>query len=272
MTGYNEGGRHRRGSNDPRSAVQRVPEPRQSATVRTLPRPDSEGPQAGPFVRLLAAKAWPLTLILVVQAALSMRLIWSNTAFIDEAEYILAGHMELAHLTQHTAFATYFSGAPVIYPPIAAYFDSLGGLAAARLLSLAFMLVATTLLHGVARRLLSDRVAATLAAALFAWLGSAQFLGAFATYDAMALTLLAAATWLGVLAAEKSGWVSYALLVGAGFAMALADATKYAAALFDPVVIAVIGLAVWRKRGPLIGSAIAVLATAVTASAAYRCI
>jgi hypothetical protein len=193
-----------------------------------------------------------------------MRLIWSNTAFLDEAEYLLAGHLELAHLTQHTAFSTYFSGAPVIYPPIAAYFDGLGGLAAARLLSLAFMLLATTLLHGVARRLLSDRVAATLAAALFAWLGPTQFLGAFATYDAMALGLLAAATWLGVLAAEKSGWVSYALLVGASFTMALADATKYASALFNPVVIAVIGLAVWRKRGRADGPAAAVLVTTIT--------
>ena len=62
------------------------------------------------------------------------------------------------------------------------------------------MLGATVLLHGVTKRIF-DRLSAAFAAALFAALGSAQFLGAFATYDAMALFLLATATWLGIRAA-----------------------------------------------------------------------
>ncbi len=90
-----------------------------------------------------------LLAILTIQAALSLRLVRSNSAFTDEALYLWAGHLEWAHWLHGTPippFPTYFSGAPVIYPPIAAIADSLGGLAAARILSLCFMLGATALL------------------------------------------------------------------------------------------------------------------------------
>ena len=81
-------------------------------------------------------------------------------------------------------FAAYFSGAPVVYPPIGALADSVGGLTGARVLSLLFMLGATALLWGTARRLFGRR-AAFFAAALFAVSGPALHLGAFATYDAL---------------------------------------------------------------------------------------
>jgi hypothetical protein len=87
-----------------------------------------------------------VTLVLVVQAALSLRLVWSATAFIDEGEYLTVGHLELAHYLHHAAIpdvASYLSGSPVVYPPLAAIADDAGGLVAARLLSLAFMLIAT---------------------------------------------------------------------------------------------------------------------------------
>src|SRR5260370_8189369 len=106
------------------------------------------------LARLLTARGWPLAIILAIQAALSLRLVWTATAFQDEALYLAVGHLELAHLQHHAPipdFASYLSGAPVVYPPFGAIADSLGGLAAARLLSLAFMLVATALLHGVTR-------------------------------------------------------------------------------------------------------------------------
>src|ERR1700735_5157340 len=86
-------------------------------------------------------------------------------------------------------FPSYFSGAPVVYPPLGAMAAALGGLYGARILSLFFMLFATVLLHGVTRRIY-DRRSANFAAAIFAGLGATQFLGAFATYDAMALMLL----------------------------------------------------------------------------------
>src|SRR5690348_2557123 len=72
---------------------------------------------------LLAAVlgAWPLLVVLAVQAALSVRLLWADTAFQDEATYLWAGHLELAHWLHGAPippFPTFFSGAPVVYPPL----------------------------------------------------------------------------------------------------------------------------------------------------------
>ena len=155
--------------------------------------------------RLRAPGNWPLLAVLAVQAALSLRLVGANTAFQDEALYLWAGHLEWARLLHGTPvppFPSYFSGAPVIYPPLAALADSAGGLAAARILSLLLMLGATTLLWAAAR-LLSGRRAAFFAAALFAVLGPTLHLGSFATYDAMSLFLLALASWLVIRAGDR---------------------------------------------------------------------
>ena len=197
---------------------------------------------------LAQAQAKPLAVILIAQTVLSLRLVWTNTAFTDEALYLWSGRLEWAHWLHGTwipDFPYYFSGAPVIYPPLGAMASALGGLAGARLLSLCFMLSATVLLHGVTRRLF-DRRSANFAAALFVGLAATQFLGAFATYDAMALMLLALATWLSMRAAGTRLAVQIPLLLAAAGALALADAAKYAATLFDPVVILVAGLAAWR--------------------------
>jgi hypothetical protein len=194
---------------------------------------------------------WPLAAVLVVQAALSLRLVWANTAFQDEGLYLRAGHLEWArwlHGTPIPDFPSYFSGAPVLYPPVAALADSIGGLAAARILSLCFMLGVTSLLWAATARLYGRR-AALLAAALFATLAGTQFLGAFATYDAMALLLLALGAWLGVRSAGCQFWTRTALLIAAGTALAVADAVTYATALFTPVVLVVVALAVRQRRG-----------------------
>jgi 4-amino-4-deoxy-L-arabinose transferase-like glycosyltransferase len=193
------------------------------------------------FTGWFASKApLPLLAILGVQSSLTLRLVWANTAFTDEALYLRAGHLEIAHLLHGMvipAFPTYFSGAPVIYPPLAALADSVAGLAGARILSLFFMLGATSLLWAVAGRLYDHR-AAFFSAAIFALLGTTIRLGAFATFDAMALFLLALSVWCIVRSAahpRASGW-----LVAAAFAMAAANATKYPSALFDPVIVGVL--------------------------------
>ena len=187
----------------------------------------------------------PLLAVLALQTVLSLRLIWSRTASNDEALYLWAGHLELAHIVHGTpvpGFQTYFSGAPFIYPPLGAVADSLGGLAAARILSLTFMLGATVLVYGTTRQLFGRR-AGEIGAGSFGLLGSAEFLGAFATYDAMALFLLALATYLVVMARRR---LSEPLLIAAGLVLALADATKYPTTLWDPVVISLAALTAAR--------------------------
>ena len=207
----------------------------------------------------------PLAVILAIQAVLSLRLIWSNTAFTDEALYLWSGRLEWAHWLHATPipnFTSYFSGSPGIYPPLGAMANALGGLTAARLLSLCFMLGATALLHSVTRRLFGLRPA-NFAAALFAGLGTTQFLGAFATYDAMALILLALATWLSVRAGGSRLAVQLPLLIAVAGALALADAAKYAATLYDPIVIGVAGLAAWRAGNRRNGMAAALTISGV---------
>ena len=185
-----------------------------------------------------ARPGWPLLAVLVVQALLSVRLLGADTAFMDEAAYLWAGHLEWAHWLHGAAipsFSSYFSGAPVMYPPLGALADSVGGLAGARLLSLAFMLSTTMLLWSVTSRLFG-RQAGFFAAALFAVAGPSLHLGAFAVYDAMSLFLLALAVWLIVGAAEQQE--AAGRMAAAGLALALANATAYSSALFDPVVVA----------------------------------
>ena len=196
-----------------------------------------------------ARRWWPLAAVLVVQAVLSIRLVHADTAFLDEAAYLWAGHLQWAHWLHGTSvppFSAYFSGAPVIYPPIAALADSIGGLAAARILSLIFTLLATTLLWGVVGRLYNQR-AAFFACALFAVLGPTLHLGAFATYDAMALFLIALATWLVVRADDEGD--ATGRMVAAGLVLALANAVAYASALFDPAVILIALFTAYPKPG-----------------------
>src|SRR5690242_8006060 len=175
-----------------------TPQPGDSALAETSPVAGRPKPAASGWHDVRVPSWLPLVVVLIVQTLLSVRLVGADTAFQDEGTYLWAGHLEWAHLLHGTPlppFASYFSGAPVIYPPLGALADSVGGLAGARLLSLVFMLASTALGWDVTRRLWGRR-AAFFAAALFAVLGSTLHLGAFATYDAMALFLLALATWL----------------------------------------------------------------------------
>jgi 4-amino-4-deoxy-L-arabinose transferase-like glycosyltransferase len=223
------------------------PIPRVPATVSLVPRRGSHRatvpqPRRHPRVSAIARLPWPLFAVLAVQAALSLRLVWSNTASQDEALYLWSGRMEwssLLHGTPVPPFATFFSGAPVIYPPLGAVAVAIGGLAGARILSLCFMLGAAVLLWDFTSRL-SGRRAAFFATGLWAVLGPTQYLGAYATYDAMSLFLVVLAAWLASHAGigrDATGWV-----MGAAGALVAANAAKYASAIFDPVVIAVAAL------------------------------
>jgi dolichyl-phosphate-mannose-protein mannosyltransferase len=221
-----------------------------SSTLDVAPGAPSAGSGPERWVLGRHVPRWlPLIAVLVVQAALSLRLVGADTAFEDEATYLWAGHLEWAHWLHGTPipnFPAYFSGAPFIYPPIGALADSIGGLAAARILSLVFMLGATALLWGTTNRLYGHR-AAFFAAALFAIAGPTLHLGAFATYDAMSVFLIALASWCVVRPREGqdgTGWMA-----AAAIALAVANAATYSSLLFDPVVVLLALLTAFPKSG-----------------------
>lgn len=221
----------------------RVLRPRGGYTLR--PVPDS-GWSAEASSRRLWVSRLVLLALLVVQTALSLRL--QNTAFEDEALYLFAGHAELGHLLHGTplygGFESYFSGAPVLYPVLAAAVDSVFGLAGARALSLLCMLGCTSLLYTMTRRLFNER-AGLCAAGVFAIAQSTAFMGNFATYDALALFLLALAAWIVVRTADTHPLLT---LLAAPVA-ALAVAVKYASALYLPTVVLLGVLTAYQRRG-----------------------
>jgi Dolichyl-phosphate-mannose-protein mannosyltransferase len=195
-------------------------------------------------------RAWisraALLTILCLQAVLSLRM--HNTAFEDEALYLYSGRIELSHLVYGTplygGFPSYFSGAPVLYPVLAALGDAAGGLAAARAVSLLAMLITTTLLYSLTRRLFNERVG-LCAALVFAVTESTLFIGHLATYDAPALGLLAFASWIVV----RTATFRWPVFLLAAPVAALAVATKYAALLFVPTIVLLPALAGWPYRG-----------------------
>jgi len=228
----------------------------------------TEADRPGRPTRWRVPGGWPLLPVLIVQTLLTLRLLGADTAYQDEALYLWAGHLQWASWLHGTAippFPYYFSGAPVIYPPLGALADHAGGLAGARALSLVFMLGATTLLWSAARYRYGRR-AAFFAAALFAVLGPTLHLGAFATYKALSLLLVALAAWCVLRAGERGALPGR--MIAAGAALALANAASYSTVLFDVLVAALVVLAAFpapggqvalRRAGILLATVIALL-------------
>jgi 4-amino-4-deoxy-L-arabinose transferase-like glycosyltransferase len=192
--------------------------------------------------------AVPVGAVLIMQAFLSYRLLNVTGASGDEALYIYSGHQliyEMWHGGGSPYYENFFSGAPVIYPVLAAMLDHVGGLVLVRLVSGLFMLAATGLLFATARHLFGYWPA-VIAAGLFAALGITQGLGAYATFDALALMLMAFAAYCAVKAANIARW-----LLAIPVVLLLANSTKYASVLFDPVVIMLAALTIraegWRR-------------------------
>jgi hypothetical protein len=186
-------------------------------------------------------------MILVFQSIVSLSL--SNTAFQDEALYLYSGRQLFNHLLGGPPvtepYGQYFAGLIYVHPLLIGALDSIGGIEAARLLSLGCMLLATTSVYLVAKHLF-DRDSALLAAALFAVQGVVLYLGRFATFDAMCVSLVGVATVLAV-RGDKTSSSRYGLIVGA--VLGLAVATKFAALLFAPGVIAILVWQTWRAHG-----------------------
>ena len=206
--------------------------------------------------------SWPLWSALAAQAVLTAGWLWRTAPFTDEALYLQAGHAEWAHWLRHAPlpdFASWFSGAPVLYPPLAAAADSAGGLVAARALSLAFMLATTALVYLAGDRLYG-RLAGSLAALVFAVSGLVVHYGAFATFGPPALLLLVLAAWAAIRIRDGGfGWMP-----ACAVALAAANAVKYATLAWDPVIVAVIILHGWQGgRRRAAGRAASVVTTVI---------
>ena len=194
--------------------------------------------------RLGTASGWPVLVILAGQAALTLRLMWRDGAAPAEGAYLNSWPADPGHWLPGSA-----------------------GLTAGRLLSLALMLVATTLLHGTTRRLY-DRRSAFFAGAIFAGLAGTAFLGAFASGDAMSVTLLATAAWLGARAAGRRGAAQAGLAAGAGAMLALVIAAgPGGGGLAGLAGLSLTTLAVWRAGGARAAGQAAAAAGAALAGA-----
>ena len=229
--------------------VQPGPPSEPAALPPAEPGPHAE-PEAEPTYtttrRRTRVSRFLLLCMLGFQALISLRL--HNTAYLDEAQYLYSGHLELQHLLHGTPlsqnFNSLYSGSPVLYPVLAAAVDQVGGLTAARMLSLAEMLSVTALLYSLTRLLFNERVA-LCAALVFCVAEPVIFMGNFATYDATSLFLLASAAWIMVRTAAFR-WPVF--LVAAPVA-ALAVGVKYAGLLFVPTIAVLPPLARWPLRG-----------------------
>jgi hypothetical protein len=95
------------------------------------------GPAAPKQLELFPSSGsrWAIVIILLAQAALSIRLLTANTTFPDEGLYLFAGYVQVNHqiaLSQLAGLATWFSGSPEIYPPAGARAPQFGGVTGAR--------------------------------------------------------------------------------------------------------------------------------------------
>jgi hypothetical protein len=214
-----------------------------STRVLVLPRRKrGAGPElfSAPSARRTWVSRACIGAILCVQAVLSLRL--QNTAYGDEALQLYAGHLETLHLLHGASlqgnYASYFPGVPVLYPVLAAAANSVGGLAAARAVSLLAMLITTALLYGITRLLFNERVG-LCAAAMFCVTEATILAGHLATNDAVSLCLLAFASWI-VVRTGPWRWRAYLLAMPVA---CLAAATDYWALLYLPAVAALAGIA-----------------------------
>src|SRR5258708_332910 len=162
---------------------------------------------------------------------------WPSLAWPASPRRPEVGRLELLHwlhgIVIPAAASRPFSGASQIYPPIGALANAVGGLAAARILSLCFMLLSTVLLYLVTGRLAGIR-AAVAGCALWA-LSEPVLRLAFATYDPLACLLVILSAWLAVQAAVRSRRGELVAL--SALSLALGSVTAFSFAIYIPVVV-----------------------------------
>ena len=203
-------------------------------------------------IRFLTGEA--LSISLVLAAALLVRLLnlHYNTAFVDEAIYIVNGQQALRGTSGFVALNYMFGS--YLYPVVAALFGYVTGaeLWGARLLS---ALASTSAILSVylATRPLLKHGAALLSAVVFGFAGASVFVGRLATYDVLGIALLAASLALLVHGFKCEDTRRQAnLFFYASVSIALSFLSKYIVAVFAPLYLLLgLGLLVQRRYGLL---------------------
>ncbi|MBF5080309.1 glycosyltransferase family 39 protein [Quadrisphaera sp. INWT6] len=264
-----------------------------STDQATTPATGPPAPPPTPRSRVVAlARRNPLVVLaLALQAVIALRL--HNSAFQDEALYLATGHWLLQDRAGGPPLTSapegWFTGAPQLYPVLAALLDSAGGLGLVRTASTVLLLATTaavawsasSVMHLLGGALNSDsdddgdgdgddagaggtaraaRRAAAGAALAVAATGPLLALGHFASMDAAAYACLAWALALGLHAVRRGGsrWAWWG--AGAGALLGLAVLLKYTSGIAVPfVLLALVGAA------PAVGRPRAVRVAAVAA-------
>ena len=212
-------------------------------THRAIAPPRSSPP---PARRQISPAAIWVAAICTLQAVLANRPGQNSNAFEDEGLYVYIGHRMIDHILHGTLVTEYpgkfFSGAPGLYPVLAAAADSVGGLPAARNVSLGFALIATVAVFGLTRELFGA-TAGVIAAAAFSVCGPVLFQSHFATFDAMAMAFVATAVWLAVRSTRRDQllWAPAVAVL-----LALAFLTKYGTGVYTPIVAALTVAVGWQ--------------------------
>ncbi|MEO6822452.1 MAG: glycosyltransferase family 2 protein, partial [Candidatus Nanopelagicales bacterium] len=238
---------------------ERLPHPlRRLATGQRLPRPSGSR-------RRMSPRSWPyLGSIALLQTGLALRPGYNDSPFLDEGLYLYMGHRMIDHLLHGTFLpedpGKYFSGAPGFYPVLAALGDSVGGVQGARAVSLIGVIGAMVGVFGFTR-VLFGRTAGLFAALTFATFGSVIYQSHLAVYDSWMMMFVAFAAWLTVYSVEHDGFAWSPVV---GVLLTLAFFTKYAGAVYVPI-IGLIAIAVgWRQfHWLIVRRALYMVATAV---------
>ncbi|MDR0343977.1 MAG: glycosyltransferase family 39 protein, partial [Nocardiopsaceae bacterium] len=194
-----------------------------------------------------AKQHWPLWIVLTVQLGLTLHWLLRYSPSHDETLYLLAGRQEwaqwLSGAPMPSRYPGFFSGEVFMWPPVDAIGYAVGGLAGARVIAMLLMLAVTALTYLTAMRMGGRRTAA-FAAALAGLTGVADFVGATATFEPLALFFLMLAVYLVIRANGRWRW-----LAGAGGVLALANGAKYGTIAWDPLVAGIAMLYRWPSEG-----------------------
>jgi 4-amino-4-deoxy-L-arabinose transferase-like glycosyltransferase len=236
----------------------------QATPVPRLNAGETKVGSAQRLLRILGSSPFVLSVICTVFVVNTLRIDENRNPFQDEGLYLFMGHRMIdhilsgAHLSEYPG--TYFSGAPGLYPVVGAIADSVGGVPAARLVSLFFICVAIIATYGIGNELFG-KPSGLLGAGAFALCGSVMFIAQLATLDAMALCLMALSCWLALYSAnhDKLAWAPIVALI-----LSVAFLTKYATAAYVPGIAAIAMLLAWPhiRWGAVRRAALVVTATA----------